>query len=139
MASKIFLDANVLLDLTLKREFYQEAKQLMEIVIDNRAKAVVTPSIIHTVGYWLTKHYGEKQAKQLLLTLLNDISVIDISHEIVLTALHSKIDDIEDALQYYSAIHHKIDYFISRDKQLKKDSSPVLPVYTPTEFIAVFY
>ncbi|HTK20425.1 MAG TPA: PIN domain-containing protein [Mucilaginibacter sp.] len=138
MASKIFLDANILLDLTLKRDSHKEADQILEMVINGRVQAFITPSIIHITGYWLTKAYGTTIAKELLLTLLIDVTVIDIPHNIALTALHSKITDIEDALQYYSAIHHKIDYFISRDKQLQKNSIPTLPVYTPKEFIREF-
>jgi hypothetical protein len=52
-----------------------------------------------------------------------------------LLALHSKIDDIEDALQYYSSIHNHLDFFISSDKQLKKDGMPILPVFTLKEFL----
>jgi len=37
-------------------------------------------------------------------TLKEDIKVIDIPHENVVAALHSKIKDMEDALQYYTAI-----------------------------------
>lgn len=107
----------------------------MELAVNAHVQAFITPSIVHIVGYWLTKAYGNAKAKELLLTLLADVSVIDIDHEITLAALHSKIKDIEDALQYYTAIHHKIDYFISRDKDLQKASIPTLPVYTPDEFL----
>jgi predicted nucleic acid-binding protein len=138
MASKLFIDANILLDFTLKREDYANAKQIFELSISRQIHAFISPSIVHIAGYWLTKTYGDMKAKELLLTLLADVKVIDIPHEIVLNALHSKISDIEDALQYYSAIHHGLDYFISRDKQLQKQSIPVLPVYTPNEFIKVF-
>gem|GEM_PF-6969507 len=34
-----------------------------------------------------------------------------LNYEVTLHALHAKIKDIEDALQYYAAIHHGIDYF----------------------------
>jgi predicted nucleic acid-binding protein len=138
MASKIFIDANILLDFTLKRSSYEEAKKIIEFLEDGQIQAFITPAIVHIVGYWLTKAYGVAKAKQLLLTLLVDIQVIDIPHEITLAALHSKITDIEDALQYYTAIHYKIDYFISQDKQLQKESIAVLPVYTPKEFIKEF-
>jgi hypothetical protein len=49
--------------------------------------------------------------------------------------LYSKIKNIEDALQYYTAMHHKIDYFITQDKDLQKESIPTLPIYTPDEFL----
>lgn len=135
MAFRIFLDANILLDFTLKREAYPVARKIIEQAVIGQVQAFITPSIVHIVGYWLTKAYGNSKAKELLLTLLADINVIDIDHEITLAALHSKIKDIEDALQYYTAIHHKVDYFISRDKDLQKVSIPTLPVYTPDEFL----
>jgi predicted nucleic acid-binding protein len=135
MAFKVFLDANILLDFTLKRKEYEKSKTIIELVVSGEIQAFITPSIVHIVGYWLSKTYGNANAKEILLTLLTDVTVIDLPHEIAVNALHSKINDIEDALQYYTAIHHKLDYFISRDKQLQRQSIPVLTVYTPDEFL----
>ena len=137
MVSKIFIDANILLDFTLQRANYNEAKKLIELVINDKIHAYITPAIVHIVGYWLTKHYGAKKAKEILLMLLTDIRVIDISHTVTINALHSKINDIEDALQYYSALHHKLNYFVTRDGQLKKEGIPILPVYGLTEFLKI--
>src|SRR5215471_7153262 len=116
MASKVLLDANILLDFTLKRDNYNLSKRIIELAINGRVRAFITPSIVHIVGYWLTKAYGNSKAKELLLALLAEMYVIDINHEITVNALHSKIKDIEDALQYYTAMHHKLDYFITQDK-----------------------
>ncbi len=138
MASKVFLDANILLDFTLKRNKYEQSKQIIKLAINGDIQVYISPSILHIVGYWLSKSYGNTKAKGILLTLLSDVTIIDLPHEVVLTALHSKISDIEDALQYYTAIHYKLDYFISRDKLLQKQSIPVLPVYTPDEFLNEF-
>lgn len=135
MASKVFLDANILLDFTLKRDEFEQSRKIIKLAVNGTIQAFITPSIVHIVGYWLTKAYGNTKAKELLLTLMVDVTVIDLPHEIVLNALHSKITDIEDALQYYTAVYHKLEYFISRDKQLQKQSIPVLPVYTPRELL----
>jgi predicted nucleic acid-binding protein len=135
MAYKLFLDANILLDFTLKRNDYEVSRALVEMSVGGRVQAFITPSIVHIAGYWLTKAYGNPKAKELLLTLLADVQVIDIKYETTLSALHSKMGDIEDALQYYSALHHKLDYFITRDQGLKKAAIPVLPVCSPEEFI----
>jgi len=139
MVFKIFLDANVLLDFLLKRDDYEDAKNIMSLVVDGNTNAYITPAIVHIVGYWLTKAYGSEKAKQLLLSLLNDVHVIDISHELTLLALNSKIDDIEDALQYYTAIHHQLDYFISGDKKFQKSATPTLPVVAPSYFLKKVY
>jgi predicted nucleic acid-binding protein len=130
MAFKIFLDANVLLDLTLKREGYESARRLVEKIVDGEVEGYISSSIVHIVGYWLTKAYGAAKAKQLMLAMLVDIKVIDINHEVTILALHSTMSDIEDAIQYFTALHHKLDGFISQDKQLQKHASATLPVYT---------
>ena len=135
MAARVFLDANILIDYTNQREFHISAKQILELVINQKAEAFITSSVLHIVSYWTSKVWGNNVTKNILLTLLSDLTIIDIPHQVALTALHSKIDDIEDALQYYTAIHHKMDYFISRDKRLQKEGIPVLPVYTPAQFL----
>lgn len=135
MGPKAFLDANILLDFTLKRESYLVSKQLVVKLVNAELRGYISPSIVHITGYWLTKAYGTAKAKELLLTLLADIYVIEINHETTLHALNSKMPDIEDALQYYTALHHKLDVFISRDKQLQKHAITSLPVYTPEEFL----
>jgi predicted nucleic acid-binding protein len=137
MAFKVFIDANILLDFTLQRTHYDEAKRLIELVINDELQAYISPAIVHIVAYWLTKSYGAKKAKEILLTLLTDIKVIDISHSTTMNALHSKINDIENALQYYCALHHKLDYFITRDGRLKKEAVPALPIYGLSEFLKI--
>lgn len=132
------LDVNVLLDFMLKREQYEKSKQIMNLIVEDQLKGYITPSIVHIAGYWLTKGYGAAKAKILLLTLLDHVQVIDLDHETTLHALHSRMNDIEDALQYYTGMHHKIDLFISRDKALRKDAIPELPVYTPDELLKRF-
>jgi predicted nucleic acid-binding protein len=135
MAFRLFFDANILLDFALKRPEYESARKLVEWVVEGRIEAYVTPSIIHIMAYWMTKAYGTERTKRVLLSLLADIQVVDIGHETTVSALHSKMNDIEDALQYYTALHYRLDYFISRDKGLQKEAIPLLPVYSPEEFL----
>lgn len=135
MASKVFLDANVILDLAFKREGYDEANQIFELIVNGTVQGYISSSIIHVIGYFISKAFDTSTAKEFILTMMADVTVIDLPHETVLNALHSKINDIEDSLQYYTAIHHKLDYFISSDKQLQKQSIPVLPVLSAKDFL----
>jgi predicted nucleic acid-binding protein len=138
MDFKVFLDANVLLDLTLRRGNFEDAKSLIELIEDGTIKGVITPAIVHILGFYLTKAYDAETAKEIILNLLTDIEIIDIPHDIVLLALNSQIRDIEDSLQYYSAIYHKANYFVSMDKQLRRYSLPNLPVLMPRELLDIF-
>jgi len=137
MASKIFLDANLLLDLVLKRPGFTTAKGIIQAGIDGEIELYTSPSVLHITAYFAGKSYLQKHTKQLLLTLLNDVTVIDCDHATVLTALgNGDIDDTEDALQYFTAIRSGLDCFISADKDLKKAALPQLPVYTAAELLA---
>ncbi len=137
MAFRIFLDAEVLLDFTLKRQAgaYSVARRLMEWAVKGRVQVFITAAVVRDIGHALTQAYGQEQAKAVLLALLAEVQMIDPGYETTVNALHSRMEDISDALSYYTALHHRLDYFITRDMHLSKAAIPVLPVCTPEEFL----
>jgi predicted nucleic acid-binding protein len=50
-----------------------------------------------------------------------------------------KFKDTEDGLLYFLANHHKLNYFITRNKKDFIYQVPSLPVLTPNEFIKVIF
>lgn len=120
MAFKVFIDANVLLNFLLQRQQAAPAKAIIGKAVEGKLAAFITPSVLHITGYWLSKAYGSAKAKQLLTALLADVQVIDCDHTTATMALQSTFDDIEDALQYFTAIEHRLTHFISSDKKLKR-------------------
>ena len=135
MASKVFAEANLLLDLILNRSGNSMATRLMQLAIEGTIQLYTTPAVIHVTAYFTAQSFTNLQTKQIILTLLTDIQVIDCDHDTALSAVNSNMDDLEDALQYYTAIKFKMDYFISSDKKLQKSAIPQLPVYTPAELL----
>lgn len=138
MASKAFADANLLLDFTLKRTGLKIAQDVIQLSIDRTVQLCTTPAVVHIISYFTSQAYSKSDTKKLILTLLNDVEIIDCDHTTCITALGSGIDDAEDALQYFTALSHGIDYFISADKKLKRAALPQLPVYAPAEFLKLF-
>ena len=137
MAFRIFLDANVLLDLTLKREVaaYAAARKLIEWAVNGRVQVFITNAVLQETGNWLMRAYGPDRAKELLLALLAEVQLIEAGQETAVGALHSRMVNINDALSYYAALHQRLDYYITRDKDMLKAAIPVLPVCTPEEFL----
>jgi hypothetical protein len=45
------------------------------------------------------------------------------------------MEDTENTLQYYTALTHEVDIFISTYKQLRNTANPQQPVLIPGEFI----
>ncbi len=138
MASKILLDANVLIDFLLERSGFEVSERLLKVILYHPYKVFVTPAIIHITSYWVKKSLGTANTKALLLELLKDIKTIDCDHKTAVLAINSAMDDVEDALQYYTALYHKLDYLITQDKQFQKQAIPSLPIYSPQEFLKTF-
>lgn len=136
MAFKVFLDANVILDRTLSRRGMQNAIEVFKLAESGTLELFTTPAVVHVSSYFTTQVYTKQQTKQAILLLLNQVQIIDCDHQTTLIALLSPMEDIEDAPQYYTAVKHNLDYFISSDKKLKKLALPQLPVFTAAELVA---
>jgi predicted nucleic acid-binding protein len=138
MAYKIFFDINVILDYTLQRNNFDD----MKIIIDNMERGYqrgyITSATIHTLSYFLSKEYGQQKVKIILLDLLSFITVIDAPQDVINNALHANFNDIEDALQVYTALHYRMNFFLTSDKKLIKESSEVLPIMNAKDFVKEF-
>lgn len=137
MTLKVFLDANVILDFLLQRPNYADAKKLIQLALDGKLLAHISPSILHISAYWLTKEYGYIKAKALLTELLGTITCLEIKYDEVRHALMSDMTDIEDAIQYFTALSHGLDCIVSRDKTFTRVVG-ILPVYSPETFFQTY-
>lgn len=135
MAFKVFLDVNLILDFTLQRDGYPAGKTIISWAEEGKINGFVSPTVVQICSYWISKAYGAAKAKEIMATLLTFTRSVDTPHEAVLTALHSSIHDVEDALLYYTAMHHGMTHIISRDVAFQKAALPSLPVISPTAFI----
>lgn len=135
MAIKVFVDANVLIDLALRREQYPAARELFNYILEGTLDGFISPSIVHLVAYWIKKSDRIENVKPFLKMLCNHIHVVDVGHEIAINALKSDMKDVEDALQYYAALAHDVEIFISNDKKLRKLAMPSLPVIKVSDFL----
>jgi predicted nucleic acid-binding protein len=138
MVFKLFLDANVCIDFLLQRKGYESSERVFEKIVSSECKAYTSPAIVHIVAYFLRKVYPLDTVKLTILNLLANVRIIDCSHETAIVAVNSQMTDIEDALQYFTAMEHKMDCFISLDRDLIKASLPSLPVLTPEEFLKTY-
>ena len=134
MASRLFLDANVILEYFLARENKEYVRSLFLQVESGTIKVFTSTSIIQTCGYILLKVHGKVITRNILLGMLKDVIIIDCRHDTAIVALNSNISDLEDAIQYYSALQHNMDYYITFDKELIKHSALNLPILTPMDF-----
>jgi hypothetical protein len=68
--------------------------------------------------------------------LLNYLEIVNPAKESILRAYHSNFIDIEDGIQYFTALDNEdIDYFITRNTKDFRMNEAHLPVFTPSQFL----
>ncbi|SDC71596.1 PIN domain-containing protein [Algoriphagus faecimaris] len=131
---KIYLDTNVVIDLLAKREpFYEDAKSFLLLVQNELALLFIAEISLGNLFYLAFEVYKIPQSREVLDKFFSVCKVISGGEDVVRKSLNSNFKDKEDGLQYYTALAHNMDFFITRNKKDFKGDIQI-PVYTPKEF-----
>ena len=135
---EIFLDTDVAFDIISKREpHYNSSVRLLQMAAKDTVRLVISESSLANLFYLSFDIYKVKDARSKLSDFITACEIVSAGKEIALLALQSAFKDKEDALQYYTALHAKADYFITRNIKDYKHKNPSLPVYLPDVFFKV--
>ena len=127
--SKIFFDANILLDILIpSRANHQQAAKAYSLICDTYDTLATSENILTTIEYIASKNgtdchviwrFFDSLKKN--FELYNFGTILDESLEIYSQACddNQKID-FEDLLQLQCAIKHKCDAFITQDKGIHR-------------------
>ena len=130
---KVLIDLNIILDFLNKRNFHQEAAQLLNRCVEGKLSGYICAHEVTTLSYFLFKEQKDKNKVAAFISSLLDIfHVIPIDETILKNSLLSPITDYEDAVIEVSAVAFDIDYILSRNISDFKQSR--IPTYTPEQF-----
>lgn len=132
---KYFIDANVLIDLvTLREHFGIPAVNLFDKAKSENWQFYTSAICISTTYYIASRTEGVRNSKNIINGLLMFLQIISIDKFMLKTALSSRIDDYEDAIQFQCALKvNGIDGIITRNKKDFKHST--IPVFSPEEVL----
>lgn len=114
---KLFLDANVVVAV-LNREYplFEYAAKVMSLGDREDVHLLISPVSVAIAFYFASKKSGVKHAKRKLALLLEHVEVSTVNHAMTTKAINEpKVNDVEDGIQYYSAVHHQCDYIITEN------------------------
>jgi len=130
---KVLIDLTIILDFLNKRNFHQEAAQLINMCVEKKIAGFLCAHEVTTLSYFLLKQQNDKVKVINTITALLDIfNVLAIDESIVRDSLISPISDFEDAVVEVTSMKNNIDYIISRNISDFKLSR--IPTYTPEQF-----
>ncbi|MEO8116877.1 MAG: PIN domain-containing protein [Bacteroidota bacterium] len=134
MIKRIFIDANVMLDLLSERKpFYEAIAKIATLAEKGKLILFVSPISFAIVNYFLAKFESSEIARIKLRKFKIICGVSFINDQIVEKSLNSSFKDFEDALQYFCATESNCDVILTRNGKDYKKS--LLPVMTADEFL----
>jgi len=133
---KILIDLNIILDFLNKRNYHEEAAQLINMCVEEKLSGYICAHEVTTLSYFLLKEQKDKTRVINIITALLDIfNIIPIDESILRDSLISPITDYEDAVIEVSSMKTNIDYIISRNISDFKLSR--VQAYTPEQFFLI--
>jgi len=136
--NKVFIDADIILDLLLDREPYSlSSSKLFTAIEEREVIAFTTPVILANIYYISAKMIDRKSALEYVRKLLTLLKVTAVDEKIMLLAANSDFKDFEDSIQYYAAKNEAVDFWITRNKMDYNIAD--LTVCTPDEYLSVYH
>ena len=123
-APKVFLDTNILIDYLLFRgEEALAAEYLFDCSFYGKLTICIAPHSLTNIYYILRKEYSPEERNTIIHDLCDLFTVIPVSGDTIVKAVTSGYAaDAEDALQIRCAVEGGCDYFLTRDRELFRNS-----------------
>ena len=132
---RIFLDANILVTV-LCNEYprFGPCARVLSLVDDPRFEVYTSPLCLAIGAYFAEKKNGKKKAREKVALLADKLRITAMDAKAVQQAIaNPKVNDLEDGMQYYSAVAAKCGHIITYDR--KDFHFAKIPVLDAEEFL----
>ena len=131
---KVFLDANVLIDVVQNRkDFVEASSKVLQLGLEGDCDLCASDITFTTVSYYARKNRTQEQLYDVLQTLREFIDIAPSGKVAIDWALRKKSKDFEDAVQYYAALRSGAEFIVSRN--VRDYPYNDITVLTPLEFL----
>lgn len=137
---KLFIDANLILDLILRREkdgSFNEMLTILDLAYHKKVKLYCASASFFFMVYILNKKIDKDKANKALTDLLNYIEPCPTFVHNIENGLNSRFKDKEDSFQYFAAYNIKgISFFLTRNlKDFAMADQAKPKVMSPKDFL----
>lgn len=130
---KVFLDTNILIDVLEQRKpYFEAAANILDLGVHRKIKLYASALTFVNCIYIVRKKAGYDKVIESVRLLRNIISISPMNQAEFDRAMAQKTSDMEDALQYQSALSCECDLIITRNKKHFPQTN--IPVITAEEF-----
>lgn len=133
--TRVFLDANVLVTV-LCNEYprFTACARVLSLADDSRFEVYTSPLCLAIGAYFAEKKNGRKKAREKVSLLASRLHITNMDAKAVQQAVaNPKVTDLEDGMQYYSALAARCGHIITYDR--KDFHFAQVPVLEPEDFL----
>ncbi len=131
---KLFIDADIIIDLLLERHpFHESANELFTRIENGKYEGHTSTIVVANLHYLIEKAESKNVADKGILKLLKLLFIIPIQKDDFINSLNSSFNDFEDGAQYYASLRSNMDFIITRN--IKDYRHSKIKVLNPHEFI----
>lgn len=136
MASKLFIDSDVVIDFFADREPHANpASELFDLNEKGKISLYLSAVSINNIYYIVRRSLGHEKTLEVVKELTNMTEVIGTTKKEIIQALNNDFKDFEDSIQYSSALTIEgLETIITRNVKDYKNSK--ITVMTPSDFLA---
>ncbi len=135
MASKVFVDSDVIIDFFTDREpFANPASKIFELNELDKIQIYISAVSLNNVYYIVRKYIGHNDTIKIIEELVEICEIIGTTKKEIVQALKNEFKDYEDSVQYSSALNVKgLEAIITRNT--KDYTKAKLPVFTSESYL----
>ena len=134
---RVLIDTNVLLDVFGHREpFYAASARVWALAERGQVDAFISAISFDNCFYVVRKLASITRGREVLRWLRDEFALVPLSEKIVHQAIDSDIQDFEDAIQFFSALHCSAEALVTRN--VSDFPVTTLHVLAPEEYLALY-
>ena len=142
---KLLIDTNIILEIILQRERFEQANRLMDALHDDGHELFITSGsfygLLFTVDKYLRKVMLMENPRRtdtvrsIMKQVLSVVDVVGQDKQTLLDAIQDfNFKDLEDSCQHQTAVKQNCDYLLTFN--VKDFTGSVIPVLPPEEFLS---
>lgn len=131
---KVFVDTNVLLDILLERTPWANDAAVLFSMADRKEIELLCCSLSFSTTIYLMQRfkYTRKEIVSKLSIVKSICTITTVNEAVIDRMLQSDFNDLEDAIQYYSALAFGAEAIVTRNT--KDFAASKIPVVSPHDF-----
>ena len=120
----------------IRLPFYDDADQIFSVIEQKKLEGYISATTFTDIFYILKKPRGKEWTLNFLKQLLTMCNISTVDERVIKQALLNNYKDIEDDVQYYTALFNNLDAIVTRNPKDYRQNSTI-EIFDPQQLLKI--